>query len=165
MAKINPINLGKWVPGTPIPSQEVRAEFNNLYSLVNGNIDAENLKSNSVTTLKLVDESVTDAKIKDVSASKIKGKLSFGNLPDGIFNSSGGSVTGTITSTVATGVPVLKHYSDTEVLIYEGGTGENKTQLFVGGSQGLRLVRNNIVLFQINSDGVTIPKAFIVPGE
>lgn len=165
MAKINPINLNKWQPGNVIPSGEVKAEFLNIYNLVNGFIDSANLSADSVTTLKIVNEAVTDAKIKSVSASKIQGRLSFDNLPTNILNTAGGTLTGTLISQVVSPAPILKHYSDVAVLLYEGGTGENKTQVWVGGSEGFRIVRNNVVLFQINSDGYTIPKSFIVPGE
>lgn len=43
MAIISPINLAKWQPNTPILSSQARAEFMNIYNLVNGNLDSANI--------------------------------------------------------------------------------------------------------------------------
>jgi hypothetical protein len=163
MATINPINLTKWLPNTPILSNEARAEFMNIYDLVNGNIDAENIADSSITKNKLANGAVTGDKLGEVPANKITGQLSQDNLPSSVFNSMGGTVTGSITFDVPQSTALLKNYDDEEVVIYEGGTGANKIQVFVGGPDIFRIVRGGVAVFSVDSDAVTIPQQLKVP--
>lgn len=59
--------------GTIADGTQVNKDFDDLYTLVNGNIDANNLKDGAAIATKLATDSVETAKIKDanVTASKL----------------------------------------------------------------------------------------------
>lgn len=165
MPIINPIFLDNWQPNTPIVSAEARAEFMNVYTLLNGDIDASNIADNSITTNKLQDGAVTGDKLDSVPASKITGRLALSNLPTSILDSAGGTVTGTFVFDVPQSTALLKNYEDEEVVLYEGGTGDAKIKLIVGGTSVLRITRGADTLWSLENDGLTTPKALKIPLE
>lgn len=163
MAIISPKNLNKWQPNTPILSSEAREEFLNIYNLVNGNIDSANIKNGSITGGKLADGSITGAKISSIPASKIDGRLETSNLPENILTTSGGSLTGTLTFDVAPSTPLLKNYDTEETVLYEGGTGTSKIKIVVGGTDVMKILVNDEVLWKVTTDGTEVPKQFKIP--
>lgn len=165
MAIISPVNLNKWKPGTTISSTEAKAEFLNVYNAINGNLDATNLRNGSITGIKIQDGSITADKLSSIPASKIEGKLKAENLPANIMSLEGGTLTGTIMFDVQPKTPLLKNYDNEEITLYEGGTGEQKIKVIVGGEYVFSIRLNDRLLWAVNSDGVAIPTKFKVPGS
>lgn len=58
--------------GTPIEADQVDAEFDNILSAVNGNLQSDNLAANAVATANLATASVTTAKLQDYSVTQVK---------------------------------------------------------------------------------------------
>ena len=163
---VRPLYLDNWINfTTTIQAPEVRGEFLVLYNLVNGNLDASNLQNASITTAKLVDGSVTNAKITNVDASKITGVLAFSQLPPSLASTNGATYTGTMTFDVQSGTPLINTYSNSEVVLFEAGSGTTKTRILVGGPNALRIVFNGIDLLTVTTAGLVIPKSFKVPGS
>jgi len=166
MAIVNPIHLNDWLPGTPILSTEAREEFMNVYNVINGGITADNITDGSLTGTKFADNSITGAKIVSIPASKITGQLTASQLPTGLLNTTGGTLTGTVVYEVAAGTALLKNYDAEEVVLYEGGTGMDKIKIIVGGAGNLlKITKNDAVLFTITDTGLLIPKQLQVPTE
>lgn len=163
MPIINPKNLNKWQPKTPIMSNEAVEEFKNVYNLVNGNLDSENIRDGSITTNKLSVNAVQDKHIKSVDASKIVGQIAINSLPDTLLNSTGGTVNGTLTFNVPSGAAILKNYDVEETTLYEGGTSDNKIKIIIGGAAIMKIVVGDNIVWQVTTDGTEIPKAFKVP--
>lgn len=165
MGLINPQYLNNWKNDiTVIDANEVKGEFLNLYELVNGNLDGSNIKAQSITSDKIAYEAVTNDKIKDVAAAKITGKLTTTQLPDGLFTTSGGSITGTITFQNTDVTPFIRSYRDAEVVIAEIGTGANKISIVVNPIGDLFQIRKGTtVMFSITADGTVVPKKLQVP--
>jgi hypothetical protein len=57
---------------TPAVASQVNANFDVIYNAFNGNIDSNNLASNSVVTSKIADNNVTTAKINDSAVTTAK---------------------------------------------------------------------------------------------
>lgn len=94
---IHPLNFNEWRDyETRIEALSVKQEFQNIYDLVNGNIDASNIKDGSITSAKLADGAVTGAKLSSVPATKITGKLSASQLPASTIYNTGGELTGSL---------------------------------------------------------------------
>ncbi len=164
MATISPIYVDNWINlVTTIKAPEVRGEFLNLYSAINGNLDGSNLATNSISTSKVVDNAITDAKISSVSASKITGAINPAQLPTNIATTSGGTYSGTLVFSVPTDTAIIKDYDNTEVVVYEGGTGANKVKLIMGGAYAMRVNYGGVDLFVLSTTGTFFPKAFRIP--
>lgn len=58
--------------GTTILASEVNTDFNAVVNEVNGNLDANNLANNAVTTVKITDLNVTTGKLADLSVTTAK---------------------------------------------------------------------------------------------
>ena len=67
---------GDYAAGTTISSSEVNADLNTVYNEVNGSLNAANLATNAVTTVKITDANVTTAKIANLNVTL--GKLAVG---------------------------------------------------------------------------------------
>ena len=163
MSTLLPKHLAGWTNFTAtIDAPQVREEFLNLYAAINGELDAENLKDGAVTTPKLADGSVTDAKIHSLSADKLTGHLPAELLPDTVLYNTGGTLSGTLLFETAD--PLLKTYSDTPVVLLEAGTGENKLTLtFHPAGDALELRRGDTVLLTLRGDGTLVPRKFQLP--
>lgn len=57
---------------TPAVASQVNANFDVIYNAFNGNIDSNNLATNSVVTSKIADNNVTTAKINDAAVTTAK---------------------------------------------------------------------------------------------
>lgn len=57
---------------TPAVASQVNANFDVIYNAFNGNIDSNNLATNSVVTSKIADNNVTTAKINDSAVTTAK---------------------------------------------------------------------------------------------
>lgn len=163
MAIISSKYINTWKPGDAISSNEAREEFKNIYSLVNGNIDAENIRDNSITGSKLQDGTIKSRHIESVDASKLTGNISADKLPTELLKNSGGILTGPLTFNVDAGTPLLRNYDTEEVILYEVGSGEGKIKIIVGGPTILRITLNEKVMWQLGVDGVEEPNKFKVP--
>lgn len=58
--------------GTIADGTQVNKDFDDLYTLVNGNLDANNIKDGAATAAKLATDSVETAKIKDANVTAAK---------------------------------------------------------------------------------------------
>lgn len=69
------VKPNNFAASTPAVASQVNANFDVIYNAFNGNIDSNNLATNSVVTSKIADNNVTTAKINDgaVTSSKISG--------------------------------------------------------------------------------------------
>ena len=163
MAQVYPLNLNKWINlTTTIDATQVREEFLNIYNAINGNLDGSNLAGGAVTSTKIADGAVTNAKIDSVSATKITGKLTGSQLPDGIIFNNGGELTGSLL--FSTTQPYLKTYSSDAITLIEAGTGDSKIKLiFNPTGNALELRRGNTTLLTVRQDGTLVPLKLIIP--
>lgn len=127
---------GKVAAGfSTILDQEFDDDFGVIFAVINGNLDANNLANNAVTTAKLANGAVTDAKVAggaDINASKLlnasiaKQKLqpgasiwtrneaaAFPNVPFGSTEGVGASTTITPRSSVVTATVSASGYLST----------------------------------------------------
>lgn len=163
MAIVSPLYLNNWINNsTIIDATQVRAEFQNVYNALNGQLSGDNFQDGSVTTSKIGDGAVTDNKIGSVSASKISGKLTFDQLPEGLLQGTGGEITGSLVFN--TNSPYIKSFVNTAVTIAEIGTGATKVSIVVNPTGNLFsiLVAGNPI-FSITQDGTVVPKQLRIP--
>lgn len=165
MSTIQPLFLSSWIDNiTLIKATEVRGEFLNIYNLVNGNIDADNIKDGAITQGKLAANSVKNDNIVDVAASKLTGTLSYSQLPAGLLQGSGGDVTGTLTFNLAADSPFIKSYLNTQATVIELGTGTSKLTLVMNPTGNLFELRlNGVAVLTVTADGTLIPKKLQIP--
>lgn len=165
MATVNPIHLSQWVNfTTTIDATQVRAEFQNIYNAINGGLDGSNIQDGSLTGNEFADNSIPGSKINSIPANKITGQLTVEQLPGGILNTTGGTVTGTLTFNVAATTPFLKKLNDEPVILLEAGTGPAKIQIIVEpNGSALKIVKNGVTFLEITNEGRLIPFKFKVP--
>lgn len=166
MARLTPQYLHGWLNYEKIiQAPEVRSEFMNLYDELNGNLDADNIKDNSITSAKLVNETVTNDKIKNVAANKVIGKLTASQLPVNVFYADGGGLQGPINFTgLDHTVPLLKSDSATGSIIFQSGTGPTKLVISAGvGDTALKITYGGVELLTVYKDGRNEPKQLVIP--
>lgn len=164
MAILTPQYLDQWQPGVTIQASQVRAEFIQVYNALNGGLGPENLASNAVTRTKIAAGAITDDHIESISAAKITGSLSPSQLPNNLLLKTGGEITGSLV--LNTGSPYLKSYSDNRIVLFEAGTGANKTQLIInpsGSGSVFEIIRNGETLLYVAADGRLVPKKLVIP--
>lgn len=66
------VKPNNFAASTPAVASQVNANFDVIYNAFNGNIDSNNLASNSVVTSKIADNNVTTAKINDAAVTTTK---------------------------------------------------------------------------------------------
>lgn len=160
---VTPLYLNNWKPGTTIISDQATGEFLNIYNVLNGNIDGTNIAYGSIRDSH-IGGNISGDKITSIDASKITGKLNFNQLPDNILTTSGATLSGTIIFDVAPKTPLLKNYDDEEVTLYEGGAGDKKIKIMVGGdSFAVRITLGTKTLWELQNDGTEIPTNLKVP--
>lgn len=166
MPILNPLYLDNWQNNnlTVIDAEQVKSEFMNIYSAINGGLDASNLQDGSITSAKLSSNSVTADKIQSVPTSKLTGDVPEGQLPDNLLTGTGGTVNGTITFQNVDATPFLKSYKTGEVVLLEAGTGEDKITISViPGGNLLQIKKGNDVIFSITNDGTVVPTKLRIP--
>lgn len=166
MPILNPLHLDKWQNDniTVIDAEQVKSEFMNIYSAINGGLDASNLQDGSITSAKLSSNSVTADKIQSVPTSKLTGDVTEGQLPGNLLTGTGGTVNGTITFQNVDATPFLKSYKTDEVVLLETGTGEDKITISVNpGGNLFQIKKGTDVIFSITNDGVVVPTKLRVP--
>jgi len=66
------VKPNNFAASTPAVASQVNANFDVIYNAFNGNIDSNNLATNSVVTSKIADNNVTTAKINDAAVTTAK---------------------------------------------------------------------------------------------
>lgn len=66
------VKPNNFAASTPAVASQVNANFDVIYNAFNGNIDSNNLATNSVVTSKIADNNVTTAKINDSAVTTAK---------------------------------------------------------------------------------------------
>jgi len=99
------VKPNNFAASTPAVASQVNANFDVIYNAFNGNIDSNNLATNSVVTSKIADNNVTTAKINDsaVTTAKINNgavtadKLDNGATVQRVYTNYSALATGTTT--------------------------------------------------------------------
>lgn len=176
-----------FVPNTPARASEVNANFDAITDEVNGNIDADNLADNAVTSAKIEDGAVTnaklgagavtDAKVTDVAASKVTGTISNAQLASGIDASklttgtlpiariADGTVTdaklasGIDASKLTTGTLPIARIADGAVVEAKLGTGAvTNTKLATDSVGATKIIDGSVLEAKIGTNAVTTVK-------
>lgn len=130
--------------GDTIDAADVNTPFNTIQTLVNGNLDASNLASNAVTTVKITDANVTPAKwtnpykfraSRNAAASTGNGAFAVVAFDTEQFDSNNNLSAGVYT------VPVTGFYMFTWMInatVSAGADEDFVASLFVGGVENSR---------------------------
>lgn len=160
---INSKYLHNWVPGEYILSEEVKGEFLNIYNLVNGSINTDNIMPGAIDGTSLRDGSIGDNHIVSMNASKLTGVISSDLLPSDLLKTNGAVIQGTLTFEVDSSTPIIKNYEFEETTLFEGGTGDNKVRLVLGGDAAMKVFYGENLLWKLNLDGIEEPVKFKLP--